>query len=97
MIKQGEIKMNKKEYNKIAKENRKSIANDFINFLEEKNMLEDFKSNIICGFTFESVISSGDPKLNFSLYNFNSHTPTEAVKIIEEWKALLSQKYNLIY
>lgn len=89
--------MNKKEYNKIVKENRKSIANDFINFLEEKNMLENFKSNIICGFTFENVISFGDPKLNFSLYNFNSHTSNEAVKIIEEWKALLSQKYNLIY
>ena len=92
--------MNKKDYNKIANKNREAIAIDFINFMEEKNLLDHFKSNIICGFTFGDIIGSGgDPKLYFSLYspNYSITSTSQIVKIIEEWKALMREKYNLIY
>lgn len=90
--------MNKKEYNKIVKQNRKKINNDFVLFLKQNNIFEHFKNNIICGFTFEEVTSSGDPKLYFSLYTFHpENSARDNVVIIENWKRFLVEKYNLEY
>lgn len=85
--------MKKREYNQIIKANKTAINNDFLEFIEKRNLTEYFKTHQYQG-TFEENLKS-DPWFHVTSLDddLSLMTLEQKVMLDQSWKGLLFDKY----